>query len=305
MARAAVKAKQQAASKAQKAQPAKAMKRPRGRRRHSSGGNPNQQLFFMRLRRHAKWAYVLLALLFAITFAALGVGSGNNSGLDQIFSGLDIFGGGGGTSVSKAQKEVAKHPNSAKALRDLATAYEQKGDTGGAVTALQQYLDVKKKDADAWSELGGLQLQQGQTWAARYQEAAAAQQLAAPSQPFRPSGTLGTALGTNPIEQALAGEASGTTNDYYERATLGYANAVQSYQEVAKLRPRDANAQFLVASAAQDAGQYDVAVDALRKYLKLNPNTTQRGQIENLIKQLSPALKTPAKKPAKKSGASK
>ena len=291
MARAAVKAKQQAA---RKAQPQKAVRRSRGRRRHAGGGNPNQDLFFMKLRRHAKWAYVVLALLFAITFAALGVGSGQSSGLDQIFSGLNIFGGGGGTSISKAEKEIQKYPNQAKGFRDLATAYEQKGDTGNAVSALQQYLVIKAKDVNAWGELGGLQLQQGQEWATKYQAAAAAQQAAAPSQSFLPtSGTLGTALGTNPIEQALASEASGTTNDYYQRATLSYQNAVQSYQQAADLQPHNANAQFQVATAAQTAGEYDVAVTALKKYLKLNPSTPQRTQIENLIKQLSPA---PAKK---------
>ena len=64
MARAAVKAKQQAAKA--KAQPAKA--RARGRRRHSGGGNPNQQLFFVRLRRHQKWLYALLAVVFGISY---------------------------------------------------------------------------------------------------------------------------------------------------------------------------------------------------------------------------------------------
>ena len=72
MARAAVKAKQ--AQKA-KAQPPKAAAR-RGRRKHAGGGNPNQQLFFVRMRRNAKPVYVVLAVLFAVTFAFLGVGSG-------------------------------------------------------------------------------------------------------------------------------------------------------------------------------------------------------------------------------------
>src|SRR5947207_13966390 len=110
MARGAVKAKQ-----AQKrgAQPAKAAaRRPRGRRGHAAGGNPNQQLFFMRLRRQAKIMYLVLAVLFAITFAFLGVGSGS-SGLDQLFSGINIF-SHHGTSISKAEKEIAKNPNAAK-----------------------------------------------------------------------------------------------------------------------------------------------------------------------------------------------
>jgi len=38
----------------------------------------------MRLRRKAKLAYLVLAVLFAITFAFLGVGSGTNGGLDQL-----------------------------------------------------------------------------------------------------------------------------------------------------------------------------------------------------------------------------
>src|SRR5579864_1944787 len=133
MARAAVKAKQQAKQKVVQPAPRRA-----GKRGHAAGGNPNQGLFFIRLRRKAKFVYVLLAVLFAITFAFLGVGSGNNGGLDQLFSGLNIF-SSSGSSVSKAQKEVKDHPNEAKGYRDLATAYEAKNDNANAISALQQY----------------------------------------------------------------------------------------------------------------------------------------------------------------------
>jgi tetratricopeptide (TPR) repeat protein len=290
MARAAVKAKQRARAQAQ---PAKS--RTRGRRKHASGGNPNQELFFERMRRHAKWAYVALAVLFAVTFAGLGIGSGS-SGLDQLFSGLNVFGGGGGSSVSKAEKEIKDHPGQAKGYRDLASAYEQKGDTNSAIAALESYTMIKKKDANVWAELGGLQLAQAQDYATQYQNAAAAQVAAAPSQPFLPTGTLATAIGTNPIEQAVAQRAGSSTTTLYQQATGAYSQALQSYQTVARLRPHDANAQFQVATAAQSAGQYAVAVAALKKYLKLNPETTQRAQIENLIKQLSPAPPKPANK---------
>jgi len=283
MARAAVKAKQQARAKAQPRTP-----KHGGRRRGSGGGNPNQDLFFMKLRRHAKWAYVALALLFAITFAGLGVGSGS-SGLDQLFSGLNVFGGSSGTSVSKAQKEIDQHPSAPKGYRDLATAYEQAGDTAGAITALQSLTSLKKKDAAAFSELGGLELSLAQSYVTQYQAAAAAQAQAAPSQPFLPAGTLGTAIGTNPIEQAASQKAGTRTSDLYQKAVLAYQEAVGAYQSVAKIHPNDANAQFQVATAAQSAGQYAVAVTALKKYLKLNPETSQKAQIQNLIKQLSPA----------------
>ena len=152
------------------------------------------------MRRRAKPMYFILAVLFAVTFAFLGVGAGGNSGLDQLFSGLNIF-SGGGSSVSKALKEVQKRPTDPTGFRDLATAYEAKGDTPNAITALQQYTALKPKDAKVWSELAGLQLGQAQTYVSQYQAAAQNQQLAAPSQSFRPqTGKLATALGTNPIE---------------------------------------------------------------------------------------------------------
>ena len=290
MARAAVKAKQRAKA----AEQAPKKKRGGTRRKGSGGGNPNQQLFFERMRRHAKWAYVVLAVLFAVTFAALGVGSGSNSGLSQLFSGLNIFGSSSGTSISSAQAEVAKNPKSAKAYRDLATAYETKGEIPGAISALTSYTQIKKKDAAAWAELGGLQLQQAQQFATAYQSAANAQALAAPSQTFLPSGTLGTAIGSNPIEQALAAQAGTGSSTLYQQALLTYQASLSSYQTVAKLRPNDANAQFNVANVARSAGDYATAVTALKKYLKLDPATTQRAQVEALIKQLSPAPAKPA-----------
>lgn len=289
MARAAVKAKQQ--QQRANAQPAKARKR--GRRGHASGGNPNQELFFERLRRHAKWAYVALAVLFAVTFAFLGVGSGS-SGLSDLFTNLNLF-HSGGTSLSSALKATQEHPKDPKGFRDLATAYEAKGDTANAIAALEQYTVLKPKDGKAFTELGGLQLAQAQTYVNAYQAAAAAQSAAAPSQPFLPTGTIGTALGTNPIEQSAATGASAATQNAYQQAVFAYQSAVQSYQSFAKLRPNDSNAQFQLAMAAQSAGQNTVAVTALKKYLALNPSSSNAAQVKALITQLSPAPATPAK----------
>ena len=291
MARAAVKAKQ---AQRAKAQPARAVVR-RGRRKRSGGGNPNQQLFFSRLRRRAKIAYVILAVLFAVTFAFLGVGSGS-SGLDQLFSGINIFGGGGGTSVSKALDEAQKHPTDPKSFRDLATAYEAKGETADAILALQRYTDLKPKDAKAWNELAGLELVQAQNFTTQYQNAYTAEQLAAPSATFQPTGKLGTALGVDPIEQAAATTANATTSDFGQKVGLAYGAEVLAYQKVAKLQPDNSNAQFQLAQAAQTAGQNTVAVAAYKQFLKLDPTSSSATQIKALIKQLSPAPAKPAKK---------
>lgn len=282
MARAAVRAKQQAKANAQ---PAKA--RARGRRRHAGGGNPNQQLFFVRLRRGQRWVYLLLALVFAVTFAGVGIGSGGG-GLSQLYTGL--FGGSGGNSVSKAQDEIKSNP--AKGYRDLATAYETNGNTAQAISALTSYLALKKKSASAWGELGNLQLSQGNTWVKQYSDAQQAAQQADPSAPFQPGGTLATAVGTNAAYSGASQQASTTASQFYQQATTAFAAAVKAYQQAAKLQPHNATAQEELATAAQSAGNIPVAVAALKKYLQLYPNSPLRSQVKSQIKQLQQSQPT-------------
>jgi hypothetical protein len=292
MARAAVKAKQAQQAAARPKTPARA------RRHHKSGGNPTQQLFFERMRRKAKFVYFLLALLFAITFAFLGVGSGS-SGLSDLFTNINIF-HHSGTSVSSAQKEIQKHPGAAKGYRDLATAFEGKAETASAITALQQYIAINKKDAKALTELAGLQLSQAADYQNQYGNAYQIQQQVSPSTSFLPAGKLGRAIGTNPIEQAQSSIAGQNASNLGQRMSLSYANAVATYQQLAKLQPNNANAQFQLGNTAQTAAQITgsptfnlTAVAAYKAYLKLSPDASTAAQVRALIKQLEPA---PAKK---------
>jgi tetratricopeptide (TPR) repeat protein len=282
MARAAVKAKQQARAKA--AQPAKS---GRGRRGHASGGNPNQNLFFTRLRRRQKWVFLLLAIVFALAFAGIGVGSGNGGGLSQLYSGL--FGGSGASSISKAQAEVKTNP--AKGYRDLASAYIQKSDLPDAEQALQSYLKINTKDAGMWQQLGGLEQQQGNTYAQQYQAAEAATQAADPGQSFAVTGTLGTQLGTNPIDQYYSQTASTQTSQLYGQATSAYAASLKAYQTAARIHPNNANGQFGVYQAAVNDGKYPVALAALKKYVALDPHSPELTQIEKACKQLGGSCK--------------
>jgi tetratricopeptide (TPR) repeat protein len=283
VARAAVKAKQQARAKAQ--QPAKA--RARGRRRHSGGGNPNQDLFFVRMRRHQKWVYALLAVVFMISFVFVGVGSGSG-GLSDLYTGL--FGGGGGSSISKAKDEILKNP--AKGYRDLATAYEEKGNNAQAIVALSSYLAEKNKDAASWAELGGLQMSQGNTFSTRYQNAQQVAQQADPSAPFLPGGTLGAAVGQNPTYQDASQKAAARTSDLYTKATSAYAEAVKSYKAAAKIHPRNATYLQELATAAVNAGDSRTAVTALKNYLRVYPNAPLKKQIQSEIRALSQGTPT-------------
>lgn len=277
MARAAVKAKQQATAKAQ---PSKS--RGRGRRKHSGGGNPNQQLFFVKLRRGQKWLYALLAVIFAVGFVGLGVGSGNGGGLQQLYN--SILGGGGGSSISKAQDEIKSNP--AKGYRDLATAYETNNNPALAITALKNYLAIKKKDATTWGELGGLELTSGGTYASQYQQAQQVAQAADPSAPFLPGGTLGAAVGQNPTYANASQAAASRTSALYQKAVSAFGGAVTAYQTASRLRPHSTVFLQELATAAQNAGNNTVAAHALQRYLKIYPNAPQKKLIEKRIQSL-------------------
>jgi tetratricopeptide (TPR) repeat protein len=281
MARAAVKAKQQATAKAQ----ATARARERGRRKHSGGGNPNQQLFFMKLRRGQKWVFVLLAVVFALTFVGVGVGSGSGAGLSELYTGLF---GGNGSDVSKAKDEIKNNPT--KGYLDLARAYETKGQTAQAVSAFQSYLRLKKRDANVWGELGGLELSQAQTLATKYQNAQQAAQLADPSQAFQPTGALATAVGSNPVYSSAAQNASAKTQQLYTQATTALNNSVADYKKAAQIEPKNPTTQQQLATAAENSGDYKTAIAAWTRYQKLYPSSPQHAQVEKHIKQLKKAV---------------
>jgi tetratricopeptide (TPR) repeat protein len=282
MARAAVKAKQAARAKAQ--QPTKAQ---RGRRGHAGGGNPNQNLFFMRLRRRQKWVFLALALVFAATFVGVGVGSGNG-GLSQLYSG--IF-GGSSNSVQKAESELKT--NQLKGTRDLANAYIAKNDIASAVIALQTYLNVHKTNAGLWSELGGLQKQQGDTYAQQWQAAQQAAQAADPAAAITPAGPLATQLGTNPVSQYYAQQSSTQVTQLYQSAVQAYSGALTDYQTFAKLKPHNAEAQYQIYTVARNAGQTKIAIKALQRFVAIDPKSSQVPAAEQACQQLG-GICTPA-----------
>jgi Flp pilus assembly protein TadD len=288
MARAAAKGGRRARPDARSAQ-----KRPRGRRNLSTA---EQNLFFSKLRRSAKWAYVLLAVVFAGTFAFLGVGSGN-SGLDQLFNNI-FHGGSGGTSISKAQKEIAKHPRDAKGYRDLASAYEAKGQTDNAISALEQYTALKPKDETALADLAGLQGSQATDLSKQYQTISQQQQDTQVGQTFGPSSnsTLGKALGTDPLTSAVQTSVSNQSSTVYGQLQAAYAGELATYQKLEKLRPNDSSTVLQVAQTAEQAQNTTVAVAAYKRYLKLEPGSPYAAQVKARIKQLQPPPAKPVKK---------
>jgi Flp pilus assembly protein TadD len=242
--------------------------------------------------------FVVLAAVFAIGFVVFGVGSGSTGISSALQNAFDFGGGGGGPSISSLERGAAKHPNEAKAWRDLATAYEQKHRTSDAVTALERYTALRPKDQSALQELG---VQYG-TLVTNYQtdlqNAEIAAETADPASTFAPPSTtpLGRAFGSttalrDPISAALADQASAKANTLLQQLTNVEGKAESTYRRLAKLSPDDASTQIQLGQAAQTAGDTKTAVAAYRKFLKLAPDDPLAPQVRAVLKQLAPAKK--------------
>jgi cytochrome c-type biogenesis protein CcmH/NrfG len=259
-----------------------------------------EELFFQRLRVHAKPAFVLLAAVFALGFVFLGIGSGSNGITDALQNAFNFGGGSSGTSISKLEHKTQKSPLDAQAWRDLATAYETKQRPNDAVVALSQYVGLRPKDANAFAELASQYKLQANQYAQDYQDAQARGATFTPlAAAFAPPATspLGKALNDpkalqNPIssvlqEQAQSGQQTALTN--YQTSLR---NAEDAYQKLVKLTPKDANAQIQLAQTAQAAGDTKAAVTAYKRFLVLAPQDptapTIRKQVKALEKQLAP-----------------
>jgi tetratricopeptide (TPR) repeat protein len=243
-------------------------------------------MFFPRLRSQAKWAFVFLILVFGGGFVFLGVGSG---GLDLGQLIRDAFGrsSSSGTSVSKAQDEVRKHPLDAAARRDLATALEKKGRVDEAIIAWTQYGKLRPKDVTALRHLAQLELGQADTFLQQAQLASLAQQDAGAGSAFTPTnGKFGQALGQDPISSALSTKASTQLQEASSKYQAAASQTVATYKRIVKLRPDDQQAVFSLAQAADTLRQTPVAISAYKRLLKFNLDATTAAQIRARIKTL-------------------
>jgi tetratricopeptide (TPR) repeat protein len=257
-----------------------------------------EQLFFSRLRRHAKVVYVLLAVVFALGFVVLGVGSGS-TGIGDILRG-NFFGGGGssvGSRIKDDQKKLAKNPSNVAVSLDLATLYQQKQNTAAAIATLERANKAKPKNLDVLNRLAGIyrgQAEQAQTEAANAQAALAASSATPPG--LDVNSTLGQAFASDPLSQSLKTKAT----DAYTKMGTAFSKSESAYRRVATAArgtAEEANAQLALAGVARDTLQVtgqpadaQLALKAYRRYLKLEPNGVQANLARQTIAQIEAIL---------------
>ena len=286
MARAAAK-RNRSASKAAGSLTAE-QKRPRKKKQETT---LEDELFFTRLRGHAKWAFALLAVVFAGSFVFLGVGSGQ-AGLGDVFS--NVFSGGGAPSIEELQKDVAEHPRDKQKLTDLAQALQRDGRTQEAATAYRAYLASHPKDEDILAALALVFQTQAATAYNELSNAARDVSLADPGAQFRPgAGALGQALGsfTDPLGQAASTEAQTRYQAALTKFQSANTDALDVYKQLATLSPQDSSALIRWAQAAESAGEPAQALKVYRTFVKrfqTDPLVVDaRQKIKDLQKQVA------------------
>ena len=125
------------------------------RPRASTAPSIEDTMFFPRLRRHAKWMFVLLAVFMGLGFVLFGVGAGG-VGVGDIFRGSD---GTSGQSISDARETRPRRtrptPRRGATSRPPSRRRARRAE---AIAALDTAVQLEPKDPTTFRQLAGLRL---------------------------------------------------------------------------------------------------------------------------------------------------
>lgn len=245
-------------------------------------------MFFTRLRRHVKWMFVLLALVFGLGFVVFGVGAGG-IGIGDYFRDQASAGGGDTPSISDAKERIEKNPKDAQAYRDLATGHQVEGETQEAIEALEHFVELRPKDVEALRELASLYLvrasdvqEQAQLVQARAAYLTGGADIFA--QPLKLNDDV--TLGDDAIIEAVSAEVNEDVTAAYQEVQAAYASATDAYARLGKAAPDDPAVQITLAQTAQQSGDYTAAIGAYEQFLKLAPDDPNAELVRQQLEQL-------------------
>lgn len=261
---------------------------PEPPKRKKSAPSWEEQLFFSRLRRHAKVAYVLLALVFAVGFVFLGVGSGSNGISDALQS---FFGRSSGSSLGSQihdkQQAVKRNPNDVGLYLDLAGVYQADQQEGNALETLRRAQKVEPRNVDVLNRIASIYSAQAGREGDAYTSTLATYSQNAVTQPGLDTSTpIGQALTSDPYSQALQTRLS----EAYQKVTSAYAKVASVYKrsaQIARGTADEPNALLQWASASQNANDVGSAITAYQRFLKIAPDNPNAAAVRQTLAQLS------------------
>lgn len=282
-------------------QPASAL--PKKRKKAPKQATWEDQLFFSRLRAHAKWVFVLLAMVFAFSFVIFGVGSGS-SGIADAMSGFFNNVTSSGSSLSSLQKKVKENKKDAAAWRALATKLETDQKTDRAIVALDHYVALKPKDQGALEEVASLALRRARDYSNLYFTLLAQNRLyTGTDSAFVPGAKLkfskvfadSTAGFLSPISDLKSKAITAKANEAAGKLGPLTAKAALMYKRLVKLDPKNATNQFQLGQTAEGNNDTATAKAAYKAFLELAPNDALAPTAKAALKRLNASSATSAK----------
>ena len=268
------------------------------RRRDSDLAAIEDTLFFTRIRQHAKWVFVFLALSFLHRLRGLQRRRLGKRRRHRRASPRRRKRHRRRTSPSRTRarrcrrtRRARRHSGTSRP-RSRATAQ-----TDEAIVALTRYVELKPKDQDALRELAGLHLGQGSKFA---QEAQIAQ-LRASYDTFGSTFSSpldlgkGATIGPDPIDQAIATRASEAVNDGLHQGHNGIPERRADLREARRARAEGPEHP----ARARPGGAAERRLRArrsprIRRFLKLAPDDPSAAIVKQQIAQLKAAQASPS-----------
>jgi cytochrome c-type biogenesis protein CcmH/NrfG len=244
-------------------------------------------MFFPKLRRRAKWVFLLLAVVFLGGYLVFSVGTGAGSGIGDYLA--DIFNrqpGAGGPSVDDARERLAENPQDGAAQLELAQALQADGQTAEAIAAYERYTTSSPEDADALRALASLYGLEAAEAQRRFDQASGEAQAARLQQQFAPSTPFAQAVNENAIAESLAGEAEARAQAAQAQIQRYGSLQANVYQQLTLLVQDDPLLWLQFAQAAEAATQYETAISAYEQFLEISPDDPSARQVEERIKLL-------------------
>ena len=256
-----------------------------------------------RLRKHFKWVFALLAIVFALMFVVAGVGTGGPSI-------IDMLGNSGGssdtpaavpanTAVKDALAKTKSAPDDPQSWLALAEAYVNTGAFTDVPAAAEKAAELAPKDAavqgaiaDVYLALAGAALQEAQT---EYATAQANSNLAGrPAVPLsvipgQSNGATQFQTAQESISNTVMAAASAKVTPLQTEATDAYQAAVVAQTIVTELEPTDPAAFFRLGQISSAANDSVVAIAAYKKFVKLAPNDPLTSKVKEEITRLEKA----------------
>ena len=244
-------------------------------------------MFFPKLRRRAKWVFLLLAVFFGGGFLVFGVGAGGSGIGDYIADLINRPVATEGLSLEDAREAVEERPNDPEARLELARAAQREGQVDEAIGAYERYRTMRPQDEDALRSLAALYGQEialAQERAAiasgQAQEASLPRTLAPQDSPFLQEIT------SNSITDSVSSQAEARASAANAEAQRLSALQLDLFQDLTLIVDDDPLIWIQFAQASENAQDYESAVAAYERFLELAPNNPNAEQIRERIDAL-------------------